>query len=711
MKRTYYIPKKSESTATKKSYYIPGGESNKNTGGLLGGAGYILGKAGTGLASIGEGITDLVVGTGYKIAGNDRMAKYVFGHSEVGDWNKELDEWYNPSGAMKVVGDISGAIGQSVGFVGTTAVGTLVGVPQLGLGAIGASGAGNAIGDAVRQTGELGVKEYVYGTTSGRTEVALEKIVGATLAQGAKLAGKTGAKVTTKQVGSKLGKAALSNASRKGFIRTTVTEAAEEGLEEFLSSAADTLLLNVTGVDKEAKFSPYEAGYSALIGFVSGGLMSGVSQGTRNAMNYSRGQKIKNAGNTQTMLNTADYFSKKLHAESGDDRIAPILTQLANSRAAYEKLKNKDGARASLYLGEMQETVTVLDTRAKAYQYSDQFAEKIKAEPSKAEEYAQKVNIILGTNYTAQDVIDNKDVNGIMGVRDILGVMRFAGEYMNESMRKAEMEAAMEAERGEYASEEMQELANDPAPMQNAEPMQAEMPPNAVQPQMPAAISRTDASAERAIPVAQKSEIVDFEAEADKLDAKQEAERQEKIASMKASENRSDQVIAYALEAGIDEAELYGSENRNATELLRALLLVNQEIGASQFTGEDGNKHYNRNGRVHPSAAARAIAEYKDEIRSKGADAMLVTVMDRAYELDHVTPSDTYNKKHHPERMTKKTDTAKKQTSEEKKKPSEAKGRHALGEESSGKITEGMTDEERYVALKNQRISVSAKVD
>ena len=677
--------------------------NRSNQGGLLGGAGYILGKAGTGLASIGEGITDLVVGGTLDLFGQDRAAKEIFANSWVGDWNKELDEWYNPSGAMKVVGDISGGIGQSVGFVGTTAVGTLVGVPQLGLVAIGTSGAGNAIGDAVRQTGELGVKEYVYGTASGLTEVALEKIVGATLAQGAKLAGKTGAKVTTKQVGSKLGKAALSNASRKGFIRTTVTEAAEEGLEEFLSSGANTLLLNVTGVDKEAKFSPYEAGYSAMIGFVSGGLMSGVSQGTRNAMNYSRGQKIKTAGNTQTMLNTADYLSKKLHAESGDDRIAPILTQLANSRAAYEKLKNKDGARASLYLGEMQETVTVLETRAKAYQYSDQFAEKIKAEPSKAEEYAQKVNIILGTNYTAQDVIDNKDVNGIMGVRDILGVMRFAGEYMNESMRKAEMEAAMEAERGEYASEEMQELANDPAPMQNAESVQAEMPPNAVQPQMPAATSQTDASAERAIPAAQQSEIVDFNAEADKLDAKQAAERQETIVRLKNDRNRTSVLIGHALEMGIDESEYLVTDGQ-LSEIGKITNIVSKEIVASQFTGEDGKAHFNRNGRVHPSAAARAIAEYKDEIRSKGADAMLVTVMDRAYELDHVTPSDTYNKKHHPDRTTKKTDTAKKQTSEEKKKPSEAKGRHALGEESSGKITKEMTDEERYEILKDAAI-------
>ena len=656
-----------------------------NTGGFLGGIGYFAGKAGTGLASIGEGITDLVIGGTLDLIGQDEAAKHVFEDSWVGDWNQALDEWYNPSGAIKVVGDIGSGIGQSVGFVGTTALGSLVGAPQLGLAVIGTSGAGNAIGDAVRKTDKLGAKEYIYGTASGITEVVLEKVVGTTLAQGAKLAGKTGAKLATKQVGSKLGKAVLSNSARKGFIRTTVTEAAEEGLEEFLSTAANTVLLNVTGVDKKASFSLYEAGYSALIGFVSGGLMSGVTQGTRNAMNYSRGMRITNAGNTDTMVRKADYIADKMQLQSDHKKLAPIFAQLSNSREAYQKLKNKDGARAALYLGEMQEAVTVIETRAKAYQYADQFAENIKEDPSKAEEYAQKVNILLGTKYTAQDVIDNTNVNGIMGVRDMLGVIRFAGEYMNESLRKAEMEAAVEAERGVYADEEVQSV--------NTEAMQsAEQAQSAEQVQM----SESAQTGERAMPAANASETVDFKAEADKLDVDQTAQKQEKIKNMKNDRDRTNNLIGHLLELGIDEQEYFVTDGQ-FSEINKITNLVSQEITASQFRSpRDGNAYYDRRCRVHPSAAARAIAEYKNEIKTKGADAMLVTVMDRAFALDgRAKPSDTYNKKYHPDRVVKKSYPAKKQTSEKKKKPSKAKGRHSLGKESSAKITEGMTEDEK----------------
>ena len=97
-----------------------------NEGGILGGIGYVTGKMLTGIASVGEGITDLVAGGIAELSGDHRRATYIFGHSEVGEWNEALDDWYNPDGVMEVVGEIGGAVGNSLAFAGATAAGTTI---------------------------------------------------------------------------------------------------------------------------------------------------------------------------------------------------------------------------------------------------------------------------------------------------------------------------------------------------------------------------------------------------------------------------------------------------------------------------------------------------------------------------------------------------------------------------------------------------------
>ena len=99
MGRIYYAPDgvlDKMSSNNERTYYAPDGGRSHNEGGILGGIGYVTGKMLTGIASVGEGITDLVAGGIAELSGDHRRATYIFGHSEVGEWNEALDDWYNP---------------------------------------------------------------------------------------------------------------------------------------------------------------------------------------------------------------------------------------------------------------------------------------------------------------------------------------------------------------------------------------------------------------------------------------------------------------------------------------------------------------------------------------------------------------------------------------------------------------------------------------
>ena len=427
-----------------------------NEGGILGGLGYVTGKALTCIASVGEGITDLVTGGIAALSGDHRQATYIFGHSEVGEWNEALDDWYNPDGVMKVVGEISGAVGNSLAFAGATAAGTAVGLPWLGYAVIGASGIGSGIGEAVQETGQLGAKEYMFGILNGGTELALEAFTGATVKAGARLAGKGASKIGASAVGKRV----LTNSARRGFIRTTVTEASEEFIEEFASTYANVHWRHVTGVDPDAQYSLSDAVYAGLIGFVSGGLMSGVNQGTQNAISGYRGARIAANGNEGTMLNTAKYVIGKFGSDTalqGKRNVTDALVALANAYEAYGKLKNKDSLRGKLYLGEMQRGSAMLEARARAMYASEEFAAKAKADPAEAERYAKVLTAMLhpDTAFTAEDVKNNKELTRGTTVCDMLGYMKFAGEFINETRRKEKYAQAM-------AAAEMQVLAQSP---------------------------------------------------------------------------------------------------------------------------------------------------------------------------------------------------------------------------------------------------------
>ncbi len=236
----------------------PAEEQNK--GGFLGGIGYGLEKLGLGIVRGLEGVADYIVAGGADLFGQDEYAEKVM----TDDWMNynHADEWYNPSEGWQTVGDITGSIGQMLPSVAAAAI-PYVG-PALSTGMFMTSAAGNAVSEAAKESGELGGKEWLYGSLSGAAEGAVEKVSG----------GIGGSKLG-QVLGKQLGKTTL------GKLGVTF---AGEGLEEVASDLIDPALRRVTGVDKDATVDWEQLPKTFLVGGAAGSVMGA---GTR-AVNAAR---------------------------------------------------------------------------------------------------------------------------------------------------------------------------------------------------------------------------------------------------------------------------------------------------------------------------------------------------------------------------------------------------------------------------------------
>lgn len=231
-------------------------ENPQNNGGFFGGVGYTLGKAGTGLLRGLEGIWDFVAGGVADLFGADEWAQEQMENSPFDEWNEQLDAWYNPNGFMSFVGDVAGGVGQMLPMVAANAI---PGVGSaLSTGMFITSAAGQGVSDAVKQTGELGGKEWLYGTGSGAVEGAIEKVSGG---------------IGGTRLGTVLGKNVAK--STAGKLATTFVG---EGLEEVASDLIDPALRRVTGVDPNATVDVSQLPNTFLVGGTAGAILGGGSR-------------------------------------------------------------------------------------------------------------------------------------------------------------------------------------------------------------------------------------------------------------------------------------------------------------------------------------------------------------------------------------------------------------------------------------------------
>ena len=394
--------------ATESRTMLGGTSGSKNNGGLLGGAGYLGAGLVAGVGGIFEGISDLVVGSAALLAGDKEYAKYVYQKDTVGDWFRDIEEEYNPGAGMQFFGSVTQGIGQS----------SVMFVPVVGQTAFFMGLIGQGVGEGVRQTGELGLREYAYGTLTGVTEGLLEKLVGA--------GGRAAKRLATGTAATSL----IRSGVRNGVLKTMLSEASGEFVEEFASAYTDVMWQRMTGVNRQATVSLRDAAYAGLVGFVSGGIMSGSVYGINAGVNAHRGAVIREEGNTQTMLNTATAISASLKGKR-NFRGKQALPALRASMDAFSKLSDeaKASKRGDMLLGEIQAATAQLEV---ALQVDDRVKVIQSGNAEDLTRYAAVASQYLGYTVTPEMVKNDTD-----GVASAVAIVDFVTGMVTNSKAAA----------------------------------------------------------------------------------------------------------------------------------------------------------------------------------------------------------------------------------------------------------------------------------
>ena len=268
-------------------------EEQKNKGGFLGGLGYVGEQIGLGLLRGIEGIWDFAAGGIADLFGADEWAEKQVSNDWV-NYN-HANEWYNPGTGWEFAGQVGQGVGQMLPSIAVTAATGGAGAPAalssaLGTGVFMAGAAGNSVADAYRTTGELGAKEWLYGTGSGILEGAIEKVSGG---------------IGGTKLGTVLGKKVANSTAGK-----LATSFVGEGLEEVASDLIDPTLRRVTGVDPNAQVDVSQLPNTFLVGGTTGAVLGGAS----------RVANAKRAGGFNN-LNAADAAQEIRSAQAKGDSL------------------------------------------------------------------------------------------------------------------------------------------------------------------------------------------------------------------------------------------------------------------------------------------------------------------------------------------------------------------------------------------------------
>lgn len=164
-------------------------------------------------------------------------------------------------------------------------------IPGSGLASAGLRGAGSGILEA-QQSGASTLQQLAYGLGVGAVEAATEKI--------SNLAGPLrrvfGGGVADRAVSSLVNRLTSSTAGRA--VLNLAANAAGEGFEEFVSSAANPVLRRIFDENALAEYGDpqmwADAAYDALVGATIGGVLGGAGQVIENRANRRASQNVEN---------------------------------------------------------------------------------------------------------------------------------------------------------------------------------------------------------------------------------------------------------------------------------------------------------------------------------------------------------------------------------------------------------------------------------
>ena len=341
--------------------------ATQNNGGFLGGVGYLFEKVGLGFLSGIEGIWDYGAGGIAKLFGADDWAEQQFSN----DWvnYSHADEWFNPSEGWQVAGDVAGGIGTSLPAIAGVAAGAAIAyfsggsLSPLAAGIISGSiagfgAAGNATKEAYKQSGELGAKEFGYGFLSGATEAGVE-ILTAGMAKGSGRIVSSIAKATAKETAETVAKTGA-----KTVIKNLVTDFATEAFEEGLAEVLDPVYQRMTFNPDAENATPQEVAYAALVGGLSGLVMSGgstaISAGVNTTQNLFSGSKAIENGTVESVMETARQLTETENAN--DTGYASFQTVKNAYEQLSESLKTTGGTvqtvKQKMLLGQIKRANT-----------------------------------------------------------------------------------------------------------------------------------------------------------------------------------------------------------------------------------------------------------------------------------------------------------------------------------------------------------------
>ncbi len=423
--REYVIGNGKVSNAGRSGYIRKNDDSS-----FLGNLAYIGGNTAAGFGGVFEGIGRLVSSTGAKLAGDDRLARYYAKKSYIGEWQSDMAERYSPGKVTQFFADAGAGVGQSSVFLLNLVA------PGAGTVIFGTGIFGNSVGEAVNKTGQLGFKEYAYGGLSAGGELLMEKISGATF----KAVGRIGAGVTGSLTKNAVETTATQTA-KKGFLKAVASnavlkdllkESSGEFVEEFLGDFWDVGISRLTGVDPEASTTLGQAIYSGMVGFASGGLMSGSSMIINRAAAASRGYHINESGNAQQMVRTAEVVLEEAKTAENFQDPAGVVDMLKESVENYNAQKDKTNFASRVALGQMQMFTAYIEKNIGVMQA---YTNIMKADAQTLEKYAQLASYYTNEKVTTRDLLNNRDnITTQMAIRDwVNGVLTVDSDLVAEA--------------------------------------------------------------------------------------------------------------------------------------------------------------------------------------------------------------------------------------------------------------------------------------
>ncbi len=375
--------------------------AEQNNGGFGEGLVYLGKEFVGGVGSVFEGIGNLFDAMEYK--DDPARLQYEMSRSELQHWLQNERNKFNPSEGWEFAGGVSAGLGQSAVYMGISAATSFIpGVgPALGkaliFGAATASATGNALAGKIQEGHELNGNLWGYALTVGVTEGGVEVLTNNAGKAASRIVGGAAKQSVKAASGTVLGNFIVRGLARVGY------EGGTEGLEEGISYIVDYYAQKWYDINPNARFSFGEMMYNVAVGAVSGAVMSGGSSIISDSRSIAAGHMALKKGTSDNIVRVADNYLTDFTPSKNSNE---YLNGLYKTYNRYQALENKTGTEAKLLLGQMKAYNGVIAVSDGVLESKADILFSMNSDPNTT---TAQVNALMSTNYTAEEIQNNKD--------------------------------------------------------------------------------------------------------------------------------------------------------------------------------------------------------------------------------------------------------------------------------------------------------------